>query len=74
MPIAKQDLRDGFVLVAAKGTYVSNDVVAAHGWEDLVEPGEDPVAGRTDPTPEKADDTQAVPAATEMNLHRRRTA
>lgn len=54
MPIAKQDLRDGFVLVAAKGTYVSNAAVQAHGWEDLVEPGEDPVAGEpetTQPTP-----------------------
>lgn len=44
MPIAKEDLKDGFVVVAVKGSYVSNDAVKAHGWEDKVEAGEDPVA------------------------------
>jgi hypothetical protein len=44
MAIAKEDLRDGFVLVAAKGTYVSNDVVKQHGWEDKVEAGDDIIA------------------------------
>ncbi|MET1006570.1 MAG: hypothetical protein ABWX96_13550 [Propionibacteriaceae bacterium] len=42
MPIAKQDLSDGFTMVAREGTYVSNEVVERHGWQDKVEPGEDP--------------------------------
>lgn len=41
MPIAKKDLYDGFTLVATKGTYLANSVVAQHGWEEFVEPGED---------------------------------
>lgn len=42
MPIAKEDLHDGFTMVAREGTYVSNDVVNKHGWQDKVEAGEDP--------------------------------
>ena len=38
MPIAKEDLHDGFVLIAQKGTYVSPSAVEQHGWQDKVDP------------------------------------
>lgn len=60
MPIAKQDLHDGFTLVAREGTYVSNSAVEAHGWQDKVEAGPDP-----DPT----GDVEAV--TPEQPKHRR---
>lgn len=71
MPIAKKDLRDGLVLVAAKGTYVSNDIVDRQGWGEHVEPGADPVLGEPEETT-RVNPTVPVPGGTvEAPRHRR---
>lgn len=41
MPIAKETLRIGFVVVANEGTYVTKEAVKANGWEKLVTDGPD---------------------------------
>lgn len=41
MPIAKETLRIGFVVVANEGTYVSKQAVKDNGWEKLVTDGPD---------------------------------
>lgn len=41
MPVAKEILRDGFVVVALPGTYVSKSAVEQFGWQDKVEDGPD---------------------------------
>jgi hypothetical protein len=41
MPIAKEQLKVGFVVVANPGTYVSKQAVKDNGWEKLVDDGPD---------------------------------
>ncbi len=56
MPIAKEDLRDGFVLVAKKGTFVSPSTVDTFGWADKVDADDtktdDAEPRREDPQPQ----------------------
>jgi hypothetical protein len=41
MPIAKEQLKIGFVVAANPGAYVSKDAVKTYGWEKLVDDGPD---------------------------------
>jgi hypothetical protein len=41
MPIAKETLRIGFVVVANPGTYVTKQAVKDNGWQKLVDDGPD---------------------------------
>ena len=59
MPTAKQEIRQGFTIVARPGGYVSKAAVEANGWQDLVEDGPDIGGEKTDAaqpksTPKKA--------------------
>jgi hypothetical protein len=37
MPIAKEDLKIGYTIIARAGTYVPQNVVDDNGWKDKVE-------------------------------------
>lgn len=41
MPIAKEQLKIGFVVAANPGTYVSKSAVEEYGWQDKVTDGPD---------------------------------
>lgn len=41
MPIAKEQLKIGFTVVANAGTYVTKEAVKAHGWASQVDDGPD---------------------------------
>lgn len=48
MPIAKETLRLGWVIVARPGAYVSQSTVDEYGWGDKVEKGKDVEASGDD--------------------------
>lgn len=51
MPIAKEQIKIGFTVVANPGAYVSQSGVDEYGWGDKVEKGADYVAETPETTP-----------------------